>query len=158
MPVKLTWLAGDAFATRISLSFLPEGQRDLYRRTLGWRSFAEESGKLARKAGAATIAGEERNQLGALYYYLRDAPVKILAWPSDAGVNFDLTRPLTEAAAEPILFVTICSAPAQHLARYAAVEPLGSFTAASGPTSSRTYFAFKLAQPRGPIGPLPVCS
>jgi hypothetical protein len=155
---QFAFLAGDAFATKISLWFLPDGQRDLYRRTLGWRVFAEDAGKLARKIGAATIAGDERNQLGALYYYLRDAPVKILAWPSDASVNFDLTRPLTEGAADPILFVTACPAPARHLARYAAAEPLGSFTAASGPTSSRTYFAYKLARPRGPIGPLPVCS
>jgi 4-amino-4-deoxy-L-arabinose transferase-like glycosyltransferase len=155
---QLVFLAGDAFATRVSVPFLPQGQRDLYQRTLGWRAFAEETGKLARKIGAATIAGDERNQLGALYYYLRDEPVKILAWPSDAGVNFDLTRPLTEAAAEPILFVTMCSSPTQHLARYAAVEPLGSFTAAAGPNSRRRYFAFKVAQPRGPIGPLPVCS
>ncbi len=154
---QFVFLAGDAFATKISLSFLPEGQRDLYRRTLGWRAFAEGAGQLARKIGAATIAGDERNQLGALYYYLRDEPVKILAWPSDASVNFDLTRPLTETAAEPILLVSVCPAPARHLARYAAVEPLGSFTAASGPTSSRTYFAYKLAQPRGPIGPLPAC-
>jgi len=155
---QFVFLAGDAFATKISLPFLPEAQRDLYRRTLGWRAFAEEAGKLARRTGAATIAGDERNQLGALYYYLRDAPVKILAWPSDDKVNFDLTRPLTESAAEPILLVTICTAPARHLARYASVEPLGSFTAASGPSSSRTYFAFKLAKARGPIGPLPICS
>jgi 4-amino-4-deoxy-L-arabinose transferase-like glycosyltransferase len=151
-------LAGDALATRVSLPFLPEGQRDLYRRTLGWRAFAEEAGRLARRIGAASIAGDERNQLGALYYYLRDEPVKILAWPSDENVSFDLTRPLTETAAEPVLFVTICPAPARHLARYAEVEPLGSFTAASGPTSSRAYFAFKLARARGPIGPLPICS
>ena len=84
--------------------------------------------------------------------------MKILAWPAEESVSFDLTRPLTETAAAPILFVTICPVPARHLARYAAVEPLGSFTAASGPTTSRTYFAFKLAQPRGPIGPLPLCS
>jgi 4-amino-4-deoxy-L-arabinose transferase-like glycosyltransferase len=151
-------LAGDALATRVSLSFLPEAQRDLYRRTLGWRAFAEQSGELARKIGAASIAGDERNQLGALYYYLRDEPVGILAWPSDDNVSFDLTRPLTEAAAEPILYVTICPAPARHLALYARVEPLGSFTAASGPSSSRTYFAFKLAKARGPVGPLPTCS
>jgi 4-amino-4-deoxy-L-arabinose transferase-like glycosyltransferase len=151
-------LAGDAFATKISLSFLPEGQRDLYRRTLGWRAMAAEAGKLARNIGAATIAGDERNQLGALYYYLRGEPVRILAWPADGNVNFDLTRPLTEAAAQPILFVTICPAPARHLARYATAEPLGSFSAASGPSSSRTYYAFKLAEPRGPVGPLPMCS
>ncbi len=150
-------LAGDAFATRISLPFLPEGQRDLYRRTLGWRAFAEEAGRLARQVGARTVAGDERNQLGALYYYLRNEPVRILAWPS-GGMTFDLTRPLTAAAAEPILFVTICPAPAQHLASYGSVERLGSFAAASGPTSSRTHFAYKLAQPRGPIEPLPICS
>jgi hypothetical protein len=155
---QLVFLAGDAFATRVSVPFLPQTQRDLYQRTLGWRAFAEEAGKLARKIGAATIAGDERNQLGALYYYLRDEPVKILAWPSDSGVNFNLTRPLTEAAPEPILFVTMCSSPKQHLARYAVVEPLGSFTATAGPNSRRSYFAFKLGQPRGPIGPLPVCS
>ena len=155
---QLLFLAGDAFATRVSAPFLPQSQRDLYHRTLGWRAFAEETGELARKIGAATIVGDERNQLAALYYYLRDEPVRILAWPSDEGVHFDLTRPVTDAAAEPILFVTMCSSPKQHLARYAAIEPLGSFTAAAGPSSSRRYFAFKLGEPRGPIGPLPVCS
>src|SRR5205814_4302872 len=79
---QFAFLAGDAFATRISLPFLPEGQRDLYRRTLGWRAFAEEAGKLARRIGAKTVAGDERNQLGALYYYLRNDPVQIRAWPS----------------------------------------------------------------------------
>ena len=155
---QFVFLVGDALAARISLPFLPAGHRDVYQRTLGWRAFAEEAGRLARGAGAATIVGDERNQLGALYYYLRGEPVQIVAWPSDDAVNFDLTRPLTENAAEPILLVTVCEAPTRHLARYAAVEPLGSFTAASGPSSSRTYFAFKLAQPRGPIGPLPACS
>jgi hypothetical protein len=65
---------------------------------------------------------------------------------------------VTDAAAEPILFVTMCSSPRQHLAGYAAIEPLGSFVAAAGPSSHRSYFAFKLGEPRGPIGPLPVCS
>src|SRR6202047_3632103 len=94
----------------------------------------------ARLRGGATLAGDERTQLGALYYYLRGEPVKIVAWPSDDAVNFDLTRPLTENAAEPILLVTVCAAPTRHLARYAAVEPLGRFTAASGPSSGRSYF------------------
>jgi hypothetical protein len=52
----------------------------------------------------------------------------------------------------------MCSSPTQHLAQYAAVEPLGSFTAAAGPNSSRKYFAFQLAQPRGAIVPLPICN
>ena len=155
---QLLFLVGDALATRISIPILPEGQRDLYHRTLGWRTFAEETGKLARRIGAASVAGDERNQLGALYYYLRDERLQIFAWPSTQNVSFDSTRPLTHAANGPILYVTVCRMPAQHLAQYADVEPLGSFTAASGPTSGRTFYAFRLAQPRGPIAALPMCS
>jgi hypothetical protein len=107
--------------------------------------------------GAASIVNDERNQLGALYYYLRDEPLQVLAWPSLEHVSFDLTRPLTDAALGPILYVTICENPAQHLAQYTQVEPLGRFVAPSGPTSVRSFYAFRLEKPRGPITPAAMC-
>jgi hypothetical protein len=55
------------------------------------------------------------------------------------------------------LFVSRCGAPTRLSDQFASAEMLGSFTVATGPTSARTYYAFKLDRPRGPIAPLAPC-
>jgi hypothetical protein len=57
----------------------------------------------------------------------------------------------------PLVFVSRCGADNRLTAQFSSVEPLGSFDAATGPTSARTYYAFKLDGPRGPIGPIGGC-
>jgi 4-amino-4-deoxy-L-arabinose transferase-like glycosyltransferase len=153
---QAAFLAGDARAGNVTVPRFG----DVYRRTLGWRAFGEEVGDRAQRVGARSIVGDQRDEVASLTYYWRDRPQPVLAWPLAPmpGHHFDLTRALTSAAAMPILFVSRCPADARVRAQFASVEPLGSFTAATGPTSNRTYYLFKADAPRGPIRPIGPCA
>jgi len=150
-------LAGDAVATRLNLPWLANG--DIYRRTLGWRALGERTGELARRIGARSIVADARDDVASLAYYWRDQPEQILSWPrtSIPDHQFDLTRRLTATASLPILFVSRCNSAPRLSAQLTSVEPLGSFQAPTGPTSARTYFAFKLDGWRAPVRPLGGC-
>jgi len=150
-------LTGDTLATRLKLPGLANG--DLYHRTLGWRALGERTGTLARRIGARTIVGDARDDVASLAYYWRDQPEQVLSWPRTAEPDhqFDLTRALSEAAPLPILFVSRCSSTARLAAQFTSVEPLDSFQAPTGPTTARTYFAFKLDGWRAPARPLGGC-
>ena len=100
-------LFSDAAAYRIAIPLLPPGRSDIYQRTLGFRALADEAGRFATLASAKTIVGEDRRTVAALLYYLRNGPQQILAWPSDLP-TFDLTRPLTKSAEQPIILITEC--------------------------------------------------
>jgi 4-amino-4-deoxy-L-arabinose transferase-like glycosyltransferase len=154
---QVALLAGDAMATRLNLPWLAKG--DLYHRTLGWRALGKRAGELARRAGARTIVGDARDDVASLVYYWRDQPELVLSWPrtSVPDHQFDLTRALTTDAPLPILFVSRCAATQRLSAQFESVEPLGSFEAPTGPTSARTYFAFKLGSWRAPVQPLGAC-
>jgi hypothetical protein len=151
-------LIGDAWATKIHL---PLGARgDVYARTLGWRSFAEQAGEMARRVGARTIVSDWRAETASLFYYWRDQPEQIVAWrkrptPED---NFELTHPFTAAAAQPFLFVTVCPHPLPLSDYFSDVEGLGVIVARSGPSTARSFNAFKLAGSRGPIPPRGGCT
>jgi 4-amino-4-deoxy-L-arabinose transferase-like glycosyltransferase len=149
------FLAGDARATKLHLPWIG----DAYRRTLGWRSLGEQAGALARQVGAAAIAGDQRNDLASLIYYWRDQPESVFAWPTGRAPThqFELTRALPAAPPLPLLFVSSCGLGTRLSAHFASVEKVGSFQAPMGPTSARTYHAFKLDAPRGPVGPLAPC-
>jgi hypothetical protein len=153
--VQAALMAGDALATRLNVP----GLGDLYRRTLGWRALGEHAGQLAHRAGARTIVVEARDDVASLLYYWRDQPEQVLAWPRGTAPDhqFDITRAFTSAAPMPALFVSRCAATERLSAQFASVEPLGSFDAPTGPTSARTYFAFRLNAPRGAILPLGAC-
>jgi 4-amino-4-deoxy-L-arabinose transferase-like glycosyltransferase len=155
--VQATLIAGDTMATRLNVPWLANG--DLYRRTLGWRALGEHAGEIARRVGARTIVADARDDVASLLYYRRDRDEQVLSWPRAAAPDhqFDLTRALTTAAPLPILFVSRCPATARLTAQFASVEPLGSFETPTGPTSARTYFAFKLDGRRGPIRPIGGC-
>jgi hypothetical protein len=148
------FLAGDALATRISLPLIKPPNP--YARTLGWSTYARTVGELAEKAGAPTIAAEERADVAALLYYRRHSPQEILAWPSAEIPKFEMTRALNAAARQPILFVTICRYPQRLAPHFGKVEPLGDFVTAD-PAMPRFFSAFRLTEPTGPIGPLPDC-
>jgi len=150
-------LTGDTLATRLNLPGVANG--DLYHRTLGWRELGGLAGLLARQAGARTIVGDARDDVASLSYYWRDRPEQVLSWPhtSEPDHQFDLTRALNEAAPLPILFVSRCAATARLAAQFTNVEPLGSFSAPTGPTTARLYYAFRLDGWRPPMRPLGGC-
>jgi 4-amino-4-deoxy-L-arabinose transferase-like glycosyltransferase len=150
-------LAGDALADRLHLSWLRNG--DVYHRTLGWRALGEKTGALARRVGAAAIVAEQRDDVASLLYYWRDQPEQVFAWPAQArpSHHFDLTRALPDGAPEPILLVSRCPSVTRLAGHFTTVEPLGSFSTATGPTSQRTYYGFKLSGQAGPVRPLGPC-
>src|SRR5262245_36758284 len=156
--VQVALMAGDANARRMSIPWL--AKPDVYARTMGWRSLGDEVEKHARATGARTIAAEQRDTVASLLYYQRDSGRVVLSWPTAAIANhhFDLTRRLTAAAPDPVLFVSGCPSTERLARQYRSVEPLGPMQARSGPTTSRGYFAFRLSGALTEIGPLAPCS
>jgi 4-amino-4-deoxy-L-arabinose transferase-like glycosyltransferase len=155
---QIALLAGDAFAYRLTVP--PLGRNaDLYKRTLGWREFAAHARELAGNAEARTIASEGRSEVAELTYYLRGETVP-RSWPggTDPDNHFEVTQPLKDDAAEPILFISPCP-DLERVARfYRQAASLGSFVIRTGPTSSRQFHAFKLSARQQPIGALQGCS
>lgn len=150
-------LIGDAIPYRVAVPFLPLGKSDIYNRTLGFRALAEQAGNHADRIRAKTIVGEERRTVAALLYYLRGAPQQIVAWPSPDVPLFDMTRPLTETAQQPVMLVTECPLPKRLLAHYHSVDKIGEIQVSTGPTSLRRYAVFSLKNPKGAPAPLPKC-
>jgi 4-amino-4-deoxy-L-arabinose transferase-like glycosyltransferase len=146
-------IAADTFAYKVSVPFL--AQPDIYRRTLGWRTLGIQVRHLADHHEIKTIAAEQNNVVASLVYYLRDQKRPIRAWPtSSAPANqFEYDRPLTSAAAEPVLLVTD-RIPQRLGEYYGGVELVSIIESPTGPHSSRKLFAFKLAGAKRKIAPL----
>jgi 4-amino-4-deoxy-L-arabinose transferase-like glycosyltransferase len=151
---QIALIGADAFATRIRLPFLAKSNP--YYRTLGWNAYGRTVGQLARKLKISVIASDTRAEVASLLYYWRDQPEQILAWPTTEDLpGFDLTRALTAAAPQPVLFVSQCQDADRLQQFYAQVMPLGIFV--PDDPVPRGFAAFTLEQPRGPIGPLAPC-
>jgi 4-amino-4-deoxy-L-arabinose transferase-like glycosyltransferase len=157
--VQALLLASDAFAYRITFPLLGR-KADVYERTLGWRALGEKVSALAVATGARTVASEGRTEVAELVYYLRDAPVAVVSWPvrRNPDHHFDLTRPLDDSAAEPVLFISPCGMASRLHKFYDSATPLGTIAVATGPTSVRNFEAFRLAARKAPIGPIGPCA
>jgi hypothetical protein len=155
LAAQIALIGADAFAASIRVPFL--AKPNPYYRTLGWNAYGRTAGQLARKLGISTIVSDTRAEVASLLYYWRDQPELILAWPTvDDLPGFDLTRGLTAAAPQPVLFVTQCQDVDRLEQFYAKVTPLGIFE--PDDPAPRAFAAFMLEEPRGPIGPLGSCS
>ena len=78
-------------------------------RVVGWRTAAEiVRTKLAEDRYGALLV-DTREMAGELLYYLRDVPTPLYVWPSGPTPNdhYEMTRPFTAAAPEPVLFVSL---------------------------------------------------
>jgi 4-amino-4-deoxy-L-arabinose transferase-like glycosyltransferase len=148
----------DAMADRLTVPLLGK-EADIYRRTMAGRSLGQAVGDLARRFETPTIVTEEHYELSLLLYYLRNEDRHEFLWPSGAAAEsyYDVEYVLPNAAPRPILFMSQCPTTARLGQYYDDVQALGRFEARTGPTSARTYFAFKLDRARGPIGPLSKC-
>jgi 4-amino-4-deoxy-L-arabinose transferase-like glycosyltransferase len=151
---QIALIGADAFATRIQLPFL--AKPNPYYRTLGWNAYGRTVGQLARKLGIAAIASDTRAEVASLLYYWRDQPEQILAWATTEDLpGFEVTRGLTAAAPQPVLFVGQCQDVDRLEKFYGKVTPLGVIVP-DGPMP-RAFAAFTLEEPRGPIEPLAPC-
>jgi 4-amino-4-deoxy-L-arabinose transferase-like glycosyltransferase len=152
--VQIALIGADAFATRIRLPFL--AKPNPYYRTLGWNAYGRTVGQLARKLKISAIASDTRAEVASLLYYWRNQPEQILAWPTiDDLPGFDLTRALTAATPQPVLFVSQCQDADRLKQFYVKVTPLGIFV--PDDPVPRGFAAFTLEESRGPIGPLAPC-
>ena len=149
LAVQAALLAGDRFAAEAHAPFLKNG--DVYARTLGWRALGEGANRLAAEAGAASLAGEDRATIAALLYYARDSGRRVYAWPQ-AGPRpenqYEMERPLVPDAAVPVLVITACNDITRFGTSFFSVLLAGSFDTPTGPTSHRTFYAFR--PPRAP--------
>ncbi len=94
--------------------FALPGGSDPFARTLGWREVAAATrGKLdaARTAGRpfGAVITDERALTAELLYYMREEPTPVLAWlgrarPQD---HYELKRPFSKGAPEPVLLVAL---------------------------------------------------
>ena len=157
--VQLVLIVGDAYAYRISVPGLGS-KADPYQRTLGWRSLGQQAAQRAHAMGITTVAAEGRGEAAALIYYLRNEPLRALAWP--AGVtpqhHFELTRALDNSATGPVLLITGCPIPARLQRYYAEVTRLEPIVSITGPTSTRGHSTFRLDKRSNAIGPLGPCA
>jgi 4-amino-4-deoxy-L-arabinose transferase-like glycosyltransferase len=149
---------GDAMADRLTLPLLGKNA-DIYRRTMAGRSLGEAVSDLARRFETPTVVADEHYELSLLLYYLRNEHRQAFLWPSGIAPEsyYDVAYVLPDDARRPILFMSQCPDAARLGQYYEHVEPLGRFDPRTGPTSVRSYFAFKLDGPRRPIGPLAMC-
>jgi 4-amino-4-deoxy-L-arabinose transferase-like glycosyltransferase len=153
---QITILVTDAFANRLPLGPIANP----YRRTIGWREYAEAVGTVARRSGAKTIVTDARSEFAALEYYWRDQPEKVLWWRRIEVPEFAMDQALTQSSTEPILFVTGCASLDKVHQTYSQVDLVGAFAA---PVSKlprdgeRSFHAFRLGHPRGPVPPFTSC-
>ena len=152
--VQVLLIVGDLSADKVTLSAFGRNN-DPYQRTMGWRSLAENAERMARQIGAWAIVSDNRYNVAALVYYLRDTKERVRDWPksADAENHFERTIPLTGTEGEPLLFVTDCPIQRDFEKSYRTVVPLGSFDSRSGPHSYRRFFAYSLSGSRGAIQP-----
>jgi hypothetical protein len=152
--LQIVLATGDAFADRISLSFLPKP--DVYHRTMGWKALSSLVRQRASATGSRSIAADQTDVVASLRYYLDGDSWAIFSEPdaAKAATQSDRDRPLTTEAAEPILYVSGGCAPERLAQYYSSVETLGPIDAPTGPHSSRRYCVFKLSGARGPIATL----
>jgi hypothetical protein len=110
----------------------------------------------ARENGVRTIASDRDDAMASLIYYLRNDSWPILSWPTSTVTanQFDLDRPLTSTAPEPVLFVSDFCLPQYLAVYYSTVESLAPIHMPTGPHSTHLFFAFKLSGLRRDIGPL----
>ena len=157
--VQAALLVGDAYAYRITVSALGRSA-DIYKRTLGWRELGERTAALTRSTQAPTVAAEGRAEVAELIFYLRNEPVRTLSWPihKTPDDQFDLTRPIDNFTAEPVLFVSQCPFASRLKRFYREVQPLGPIDVRTGPTTSRQFHAFRLVGRQRPIEPLGYCA
>jgi hypothetical protein len=152
--LQIVLAAGDAFADRVSLGFLPKP--DVYHRTMGWKALSLLVRQRASATGAESIVADQPDVVASLRYYLRGDPWTIFSEP-DGGqtpTQSDHDRLLNTDAAGPVLYVSGWCVPELLGQYYSSVETLAPIDAPTGPRSSRRYCIFKLSGARGTIGPL----
>jgi hypothetical protein len=144
--------AGTALAGRVALP----GGADPLARTMGWEAMADATRRQIQNARDhnrpfAAIITDQRAVAAELLYYLRDETTPVLAW-REAGPprdHFELTRPYTARAGEPVLLVSVKQAD-DVTGKFTNVETIAVETVPTGPASGRAVTFFRLSGMKAP--------
>jgi len=118
------------------IAFAPAFARDwpmikelkFMRQVLGWQDLAGRVRSKLASERYGSILVDKREPAAELLYYLRDEGVPLYVWapgpePHD---HFQMTRPFTASAPEPILLLSLDSCPPQIAGRFTDVQPVGA--------------------------------
>ena len=152
-------------ATSTAGLFKLPAKADPMARTLGWREIADATRAelaAARAAGHpfASVLTENRSITAELLYYMRADRTPVLAWRSGPRPHdhFELTRPFTGAAQEPVLLVTFkgdTATPSSPSARsvfdaFAQHDSIAEREIPAGPNTTRHVTFLALSGYKGP--------
>jgi 4-amino-4-deoxy-L-arabinose transferase-like glycosyltransferase len=120
-------------------------------RVVGWRKVADAvRARLAEERYGALLV-DTREMAGELLYYLRDVPLSLYVWPSGPSPSnhYELTRPFTSAAREPVLFVSLNRCPPTFTRSFGEFTDLGMQRVPLVKSKTRTLHFCRLAGYRG---------
>jgi 4-amino-4-deoxy-L-arabinose transferase-like glycosyltransferase len=136
----LLLVVGTSLAGRAAI---PVGT-DPFARTLGWRELAaavREELTAARQAGRpfGAVLTDERSVTAELLYYMRAEQTPVLAWREGARPqdHYELTRPFTGAASEPVLLVGLGRDAGTVRAAFTSAVEIGRRELPAGPRQRR---------------------
>ena len=94
----------------------------------GWQQAADAVRAKLAEQRYGSILVDTREMAGELLYYLRDVPTPLYVWPSGPTPkdHYEMTRPFTAAAPEPILYISLRACPPSFAKSFGSVTPLGT--------------------------------
>jgi len=126
-----------------------------FSRVIGWHEAADAvRAELARNRYGALLV-ETREMAGELLYYLRDVSMPLYVWPSGPVPmdHYEMTRPFTAGAPEPILYVSLKRCSPQIGKHFASFHHLGMKRIMLVRAKWRMLHFCSLAEYRGPPAP-----
>jgi 4-amino-4-deoxy-L-arabinose transferase-like glycosyltransferase len=120
-------------------------------RVVGWRSVAEIVRTKLAEDRYGTLLVDSREMAGELLYYLRDVPTPLYVWPSGPTPNdhYEMTRPFTAAAPEPVLFVSLTRCHPKIAKSFGEVTHLGMESVTLVKAKTRTLHFCRLDDYKG---------
>lgn len=136
-----------AFADRLTLP----GGGDPFARTMGWRETAAIVRDAVESGKYGAILTDDRAVTAELLYYLRDTEIPILRWPTEGPPrdHYQLTRPFSADAADPVLLVTLREPPGAMMRRFSTAEHLSVAKIDAGPKTHRTVILTSMSGFKG---------
>lgn len=144
-----------AFAPAFARQWPIFEQTKPFARVVGWHETAEAVRAQLAEKGYAAILVDTREMAGELLYYLRGVPLPLYVWPVGPVPmdHYEMTRPFTAGAPEPILYVSLKTCPTAFGKLFGNFQPLGSKQIKLVKTESRTVYFCRLADYKGPTAP-----
>jgi 4-amino-4-deoxy-L-arabinose transferase-like glycosyltransferase len=139
--------AAPAFAEQL----LPFERLQFLSRLMGWREVADAvRAKLAAERYGSILV-DTREMAGELLYYLRDVPLPIYVWPAGEEPNdhYELTRPFTSKAPEPVLFISQRQCPRTIKESFGSFSEVGTVTVPLIKDVKRELYFCRLADFKG---------